>query len=512
MASSASFDATEPAERVEPPGPPRSGWSWRSVCSLAALIAVVETLALSYPLVPMAEPAIAAHFHTTSTGWVMMSFLIVGAATAPVAGKLADVHGKRRILLSCLGVSAAGALMSALAPSIGLLLAGRCLFGLVVPCLFLSYSLARDVFPPRTVALAVSIVTAVVGLAAIPAPYLTERLLDDHGYRTVFGFLCLATAASAVAVALTTRESTVRLPVRVGVRGAVLVGAGLAAALIGVSQGPAWGWAAPATLAWLGGGAALLVVWRVTAEKTGDALLDIRLWRGRAVLCTAIAAGCVYAATGLYSIVLPMLIRTPAMLGLGYGFGVTPTGVTEYLVPIGLLSVVGGIAVGVLVGRGLLRPRWLLALGMLSTALGSVLTAYSHDDKYLLLLFAGLVGLGTGLAYAATPNLLIAAVPPGVQASTAALVSVSQTVVPAIGPIIAFSVMNGSHIAELPPFIVRMLNGAIVYTERGLQIGFLIAAAIAAVGLLFALLVPRTIEQASIDVAVPGRGVPHEVN
>ncbi|MFE3077041.1 MFS transporter [Nocardia tengchongensis] len=508
MASYASFDATEPDERVEPPDPPRPAWPWRTVCSLAALVAVVETLALSYPLIPMVEPAVTARFHTTAGGWVMMSFLIVGAATAPLAGKLADLHGKRRILLSCLAIAAAGALLAALAPTMGTLLAGCGLLGLLVPCLFLSYSLARDVFPPKSVALAVSIVTAAVGLASIPAPYLTERLLDDHGYRTVFGFLCLAMAGSAVAVALTIRESPVRLPVRVGVRGALLVGGGLAAVLVGVSQGPAWGWAAPATLAWLGGGIGLLVAWRVTAARTGDALLDLRVWRGRAVLCTAIAAGCVYAATGLYTIVLPMLIRTPAMLKLGYGFGVTPTGVARYLLPIGLASMIGGIAVGVLVGRRLLRPGWLLALGMFSTALGSALTAYAHDSENVVLMFAGLVGLGTGLAYAATPNLLMAAVPPGVQASTAALVSVSQTVIPAIGPIIAFSVMNGSHIAELPPFITRMLNGAIIYTERGLEIGFLIAAGIAIAGLAFALLVPRTIEQVSIEAIMPDRAAP----
>ncbi|MGW4533196.1 MFS transporter [Nocardia sp. NPDC004340] len=477
--------------------------SRRLVGSLAALVAVVETMGLSYPLVPMTEPAISAHFHTTKAAWVMTSFLLAGVATAPLAGKLADLYGKRRILLGCLTLSAAGALLSAVAPNFGTLLAGCWLLGLLVPCWFLSYSLVRDIFPSRSIALGVSIVTSAVGLAAIPAPYLTERLLDDHGYRAVFGFLCVAAAGSAVAVALAVRESPVRLSARVGVRGAVLVGSGLAIVLIGASQGPAWGWATPATLACFGVGLALLVGWFATAAKTRDALLDIRLWRRRAVLCTALAAGCVYAATGLYTIVLPMLIRTPAMLGLGYGFGVTPKGVAEYLVPIGVLSVVGGIAVGVLVGRRLLRPGWLLALGMLSTGLGAALTAYSHDSSELVLLFAGLVGLGTGLAYAATPNLLISAVPPGVQGSAAALVSLSQTVIPAIGPIVAFSVMNGGYVAELPPYIARMLNGAIVYTERGLQIGFLIAAAIAAVGLLFALLVPRTVEQASLESIVP---------
>jgi MFS family permease len=114
------------------------------------------------------------------------------------------------------------------------------------------------------------------------------------------------------------------------------------------------------------------------------------------------------------------------------------------------------------------------------------------------LTFAGLVGLGLGLAYASIPNLLIAAVPPQVQASAAALAGVFQAVIPALAPIVVFSVLDGSYQAVLPAMITRMLNGAIVYTDAGFRVGFLIVAALALPGLLAALLLPRVIEPCTV--------------
>ncbi|MEV6138987.1 MFS transporter [Nocardia sp. NPDC051990] len=480
------------------------GWGWRQVCSLAAIVVVLETLALSYPMMATASPAIITRFHTAHGGWLMTSFLLVGATTAPLIGKLADLYGKRRMLLICLALSSCGALISAIASTFVILLAGRCLFGLLVATVFLSYSLIRDVFPPKTVAVAVSVAAASSALIAIPAPFLTEWLLDSYDFRSVFWLLLILLGISAAAVALTTDESRVRLPLRVGVVGAVLLGAGLAAALLGVSSGPIWGWAAVSTLSLLVGGVALIAIWVATARATKDALIDIEVWRRRSVLLTAIAAGCAYGVSGLYTMLLPMLAMTPTMLGLGYGFGVDAQGFAVFLVPIGVLSEIGGLIVGVLVGHRIAGPRLTSVLGMIAAGAGSVLTAYSHDDKGMVLIFAGLVGFGLGLAYASTPNLLIEAVSPKLQASTASLIGVFQTVIPAILPVVVFAVLNNSYTAALPPMITQMLGGAIIYTDAGFKAGFLIVAAIALLGFVAALLLPRTIEEITIEAVTSG--------
>ncbi|WP_407671211.1 MFS transporter [Nocardia stercoris] len=466
-------------------------WTPRLILSLASIVLVLEMLAISYMMISMALPSIVVHYRTTQGAWLLSAFLLVGAMTAPLIGKLADLYGKRKLLLACIAVAAIGSLVSAVAGSYAVLIAGRALTGFLVPCLFLSYSLIRDVFPAKTVALAVSIATSGMGLIAIPAPFITGWLIDHHGFRSIFWFFVIGLAVLGVMIAATTDESPVRLRSRLDFVGAVLLGAGIAGILVGVSFGPTWGWKADSTLSYLLGGITLVIAWLVTAGMLEQPLIDLKVLRTRSVAFTAAAAGCIYGVSGLYTVLLPMLAMTPAIMGLGYGFGVTAEGFAIFQAPIGAATVAGGLVVGVLVGRKV-RPRPLLAIGAVSAALGCGLTAFSHDSKVPLMVFAGLVGLGMGMGYAAVPNLLIEAVPPQLQASTASIVGVFQSVFPAVLPVIAFTVLNNSYAAPIPP---AMTQGVVFYTDKGFQVAFLIAAAAALACLLAALALPRRIEQ-----------------
>ncbi len=489
-------------EMSQPPGAQGSSsapekWTPRLIFSLASIVLVLEMLAVSYMMISMALPAIAAHYQTTQGAWLLTSFLLLGAVTAPLIGKLADMYGKRKMLLACIVGAALGSFISAIAGSYAVLIAGRALTGLLVPCLFLSYSLIRDVFPAKTIALAVSIATSGMGLIAIPAPFLTGWLIDNHGFRSIFWFFVIGLAVLAVMIFVSTSESQVRLRSRLDFLGAALLGAGIAGILIGISFGPTWGWKSGSTLAYLLGGVALVVAWLVTAGTVKEPLIDLKVLSRRSVAFTATAAGFMYGVSGLYTMLLPMLAMTPAIMGLGYGFGVDAEGFAVFQAPIGALTVVGGLIVGMLVGRNV-KPRLLLALGAASAALGCTLTAYSHDTKGLLIVFAGLVGLGMGLGYASIPNLLIEAVPPQLQASTASIVGVFQSVFPAALPVIAFTVMNNSHIAPIP---LEMTQGVVFYTDSGFKVAFLIAAAASVACLAAALLLPKRIEQVKVPAA-----------
>ncbi|MFC4603875.1 MFS transporter [Rhodococcus kronopolitis] len=485
----------QPPSAVES-GPSAGRWSPRLVFSLASIVLLLEMLAVSYMMISMALPSIAMHYQTAQGAWLLTSFLLFGAVTAPLIGKLADMHGKRKLLLMCVAGAAVGSLISAVAPSYGVLILGRALTGLLVPCLFLSYSLIRDVFPAKTIALAVSIATSGMGLIAIPAPFITGWLIDNHGFRSIFWFFVIGLVVLGGMILASTEESPVRLRSRLDLVGAVLLGAGIAGVLVAVSFGPTWGWRDGATLAYLLGGVALLVAWLVSARKVREPLIDLDVLGRRPVLLTAIGAGFTYGASGLFTILLPMMAMTPAVMGLGYGFGVSAEGFAIFQAPIGLMVVIGGVLVGMLVGRSV-RPRPLLVIGLLGMALGFALTAMIHDDKALLIAFAGIFGTGMGMAYASIPNLLIEAVPPQLQASTASIVGVFQSVFPAVLPVIAFTVMNNSYIAPIP---LELTQGAILYTDQGFTVAFAIGAVAALLGACVALMLPRRI----VQVSVPG--------
>ncbi|TSD95058.1 MFS transporter [Skermania sp. ID1734] len=479
-------------------------WTPRLIFSLASIVLLLEMLAVSYMMISMALPSIAAHYQTTQGAWLITSFLLVGAVAAPLIGKLADMYGKRRALLACVAVAAVGSLVSAVAGSYAVLIAGRALTGLLVPCLFLSYSLIRDVFPPKTIALAVSIATSGMGLIAIPAPFLTGWLIDHFGFRSIFWFFVIGLVVLGALIFASTEESAVRLRSRIDLVGAVLLGAGVAGVLIAVSFGPTWGWTSTSTVAYLIGGAVLLLGWLASAAIIREPLINLEVLGKRSVLLTTLGAGLCYGASGLFTILLPMMAMTPAVFGLGYGFGVTAEGFAIFQAPVGLMVVVGGVIVGTLVGRNA-RPRNLLVVGMLLMATGFTLTAYIHDSKALLIVFAGIFGTGMGMGYAAIPNLLIAAVPPQLQASTASIVGVSQSVFPAVLPVIAFTVLNNSYIAPIP---AQMTQGAVFYTDNGFAVAFLIGTATAVLGAVVAALLPRRIVQ--LEVPSTAEATPRE--
>ncbi|MFC9790095.1 MFS transporter [Rhodococcus sp. NPDC127528] len=486
-----------PADSVGQDATEQQRWTPRLILSLTSIVLLLELLSISYWMITMAMPSIAGHFQTTQGAWLLTSFLLVGAMAAPLIGKLADMYGKRKLLLACVAVAALGSFISAVAPSYAVLIVGRCLTGLLIPCLFLSYSLIRDVFPAKTVAIAVSIATSGMGLIAIPAPFITGWLIDNHGFRSIFWFSVVGLVVLGAMLLLTTDESTVRLRSRLDILGAVLLGSGIAGILVGISFGPTWGWKSGSILTYLLGGAALVVAWLVTAGTVKEPLIDLKVLRRRSVAFTATAAGFMYGVSTLFTMLLPMLAMTPAIMGLGYGFGVDAEGYAVFQAPFGAMTVIGGLIVGMLVGRNV-RPRPLLAIGAISAAVGCAVTAYSHDSKITLIVTAGLVGLGAGMGYAAIPNLLIEAVPPQLQASTASIVGAFQSVFPAALPVIAFTVMNNSHIAPIPP---EMTQGAVFYTDQGFQVGFMIAAAAAVLGALVALMIPRKIEQLQVPSA-----------
>ncbi|MGW5311078.1 MFS transporter [Nocardia thailandica] len=489
---------------VAAPPPPDTTrrWSPRLIFSLASIVLLLEMLAVSYMMISTALPSIAAHYRTTQGAWLLTAFLLVGAVTAPLIGKLADMYGKRKALLGCVAISAAGSLLSAVAGSYAVLIAGRALSGLLVPCLFLSYSLIRDVFPARTIALAVSIATSGMGLIAIPAPFLTGWLIDNHGFRSIFWFFVIGLIVLGGLIFLTTDESPVRLRSRIDLLGAVLLGGGIAGVLVAVSFGPTWGWRDGTTLAYLAGGAALLVAWLITARMIREPLIDLDVLGRRPVLLTTLGAGLCYGSSGLFTILLPMLAMTPAALGLGYGFGVSAEGFAIFQAPVGIMVVVGGVLVGLLVGRDV-RPRVMMAIGMALMAAGFTLTAFAHDSKAPLIVFAGVFGTGMGMAYASVPNLLIEAVPPQLQASTASIVGVSQSVFPAVLPVLAFTVLNNSYTAPIPP---ELTQGAVFYLDRGFTVAFLIGAVAAVAGAVVAVALPRRIVQLAAPGATAGTG------
>ena len=472
-------------------------WTARLWLSFISMVILLELLASSYIMLSVALPSISRDFSTNQGVWLFTTFLLVATASSPLIGKLADTHGKRRIMLWCVGLSALGSTLAALAPNFGLLLAGWSLAGLLSPCLFLVYSLIRDVYPAETVPMAVSISTTGMGLVAIPAPIVAGLLMSAAGWRGIFWFCAIALASITVIIRLTTDESPVRLQSRMDPVGALLLAGGLGAVLLGLSMGGEWGWASFATLLSLIGGLALLAAWWYSARVVSDPVIDLAVLREPTVLATTISSGLAWALIAAFSVLVPMMAMQTDDHGLGYGLGVSFLGYAMIQVPIGLATLLGGFLVGRLVGRGVPGRTLMIAGGVIAAA-GCTLMALDHSSVVAVATFGALVGLGAGIGYAATPNLLIAAVPPQIQATAGAIASTSGNLLPAILPVLVFAVLNGW-------FVGAEVDGETLYTDSGIVVAFVICGLVAATSALVALTLPRS---AATPPTLPGTSAP----
>ena len=454
--------------------PVPQGWSPRLVASLFCMAMVMEIVSLSYAKVATALPEITTHFRTTQAGWLLTSSLLFGAVASPLLGRLADLHGKRRILLCALGIGWLGSLIAATAPNYGVLVVGRLFQGALIACLFLSYSLIRDVYPPRTVPLAVSICTGGLGLAAVITPFLNGWLLDTWGWRSVFVFDLLWVTVMAAAIPLSTPESPVRTAARLDLLGALLLGGGAAAVLVAVSFGPQWGWGSARTLLLGVLGLLMLAGWWLSARRMHEPLVDPAVLGRRPIVAAALISGIVYGTSVVTASVLPIMSMTPRVVGGDYGLGLSATGFAQVASPNAAAIVVGGVLVGLLVKR--VGARTLLAVGLVVFAAGVLLLAFWHDTVGATAAGAAVAGLGTGLGYAATPNLVIENTPAEEQGAVSSVVQICQSGFSAVVPVVLFTILAEN--------VRTVVAGSVVYSGDGLNDGLFLAVGLALFGAL----------------------------
>ena len=177
------------------------------------------------------------YFGTDQAAWLNASAMLAGVMWAPLLGKCADVHGKRKVLVLTLLISCAGALVCAVAPNIWVFIPGRLLQGAAVAAMFLTVAIVRDVFAPRIAMVIVGIVTSGSAVLNIASRFLIEKLAAEFGFQILFLISAVVAITMAICVRLVIPESLVRTPGRIDVGGALLLGGGLAGVLSYVSLG-----------------------------------------------------------------------------------------------------------------------------------------------------------------------------------------------------------------------------------------------------------------------------------
>jgi MFS family permease len=415
-----------------------------AVLMLAALTVSVQST-LGTPLIPtIAEEQ---HVSLETAQWVLTVTMLVGAVATPVLGRLGDGPQRRRVLLGALACVCVGSVVAATSSTFTQLILGRALQGIGYGTVPLAIALAREHLTgtmQRSAIAALSITVAVGAGLGFPITGLIAQELTFHA-AFWFGAIFSAVAVLAVALGVPSSSASVRR-VSLDVPGAVLLGLGLGAALLGISNGETWGWGSGRVVALLAGGVALLAAWALVELRREHPLIDLRLVSQRAIVGANLAA--ILMAIGMFMgiALVNRLVQTPT--SSGYGFSAT-------LVVAGLL--LAPLSVGSLISQPLARAaadrvglRYVLPVGALLVTATEVLLALGHGSLTLIALSTALLGVGIGTTFAAMPALIVANVPPERTGSAMSLNQVLRSAGGAIGSAVGATILAAHHAPGAP--------------------------------------------------------------
>jgi EmrB/QacA subfamily drug resistance transporter len=257
----------------------------RKRLSLLAAIMGSFVVMLDSTVVNVALPAIEEDLGGGLAGqqWVVNAYLLVLGSLILVGGRLGDVFGERRVF--SLGVAGFGAasLVCALAPSIGVLVAGRAVQGMFGAALTPSaLAVIVAAFAPDERGAAIGSWTAWTGIAAVVGPLGGGVIIDDASWRWIFALnvpFVIATLALVV-TAVPTRQLGEHRP-SVDWLGGALCALGLAGPVYALIRQPELGWGAPGVALPALAGIALLGLFLLHEARTPDPMLPLGLFRRR---------------------------------------------------------------------------------------------------------------------------------------------------------------------------------------------------------------------------------------
>ncbi|NKZ12881.1 MFS transporter [Mycolicibacterium septicum DSM 44393] len=260
---------------------------------LAAIAIALFCVQIDYFAVNLALPRMASELHSSTTDmqWVVSIYMLTLGAFMVPAGRIADIFGRRRVLLSGIALFAVASVLCAVAPTPAAIVGFRALQGIGAAMIFpVSVSVLTNAYPAVSASRAIGTAYGIAGLGNAAGPLVGGVLTETVAWRAVFWLLVPFTLISLVIGARVIPESfDETAPRRIDVSGLALITVGIGLFTLAFDRAPTWGWLSPATI---GAGIAavvLLTAFVAVERRTRHPLVDLGLFGnpGFAVLVVA---------------------------------------------------------------------------------------------------------------------------------------------------------------------------------------------------------------------------------
>jgi EmrB/QacA subfamily drug resistance transporter len=372
---------------------------------LALTCAAQFMVVLDVAIVNVALPSIQRDLGVSESTlqWVVIAYGLMLGGFLLFGGRLADLLGRRRILLTGLTIFTGASFLAGVSQSIGLLIAARGLQGfgaaLVAPAALSILAVTFSEGQERNRSL--GIYGAVGGTSATVGVIASGLLTDGPGWRWVFFInVPVGIVLIGLATVFLIADRAQRGAARFDVAGATAVTGGLLLLVYALNRGADYGWSSPSTLVLFGAAALLLAAFVRIETRASHPLVPGTALRNRTLVAANLSAFFTFSAFFSF-IFLGSLLMQQVL-----GYSATKTGVS-WLATSVTAFIASAFTGAQLVGR--FGVRRLLITGLSLLAIGVLwLTRVPADADYLTDLLPALLLAGVAIGLCA-PSVQIGA-------------------------------------------------------------------------------------------------------
>ena len=446
---------------------PRSAWKTLAILSsIATLIMYTETM-----LVP-SLPNIIGEFNLSYSlsPWILTTYLIVGAVMTPVTSSLAEIHGKRKILLAVMGVYAVGVTVGGLTTDFYSFIIARGMQGVGMSMFPIAFSVIREQFPKSRLAIGQGVITSMFACGSILGLLIGATIAEYSGWRTTFlSILPVAILLPIVVwkfarigevhsdwMTTTTTTTTTTSPQQqsgssdkkksLDLFGAATLAATITLFLLSLTfiETRATGSNSTQSISQLAilsaGCIAAFVAFLVAERRAIHPLIDLKLLQNKILLFTNIMMIILGFSMFMVFQTIPILAESPPPAGFGYS--ITATAAIQ--LPFSIILLIFGPTSGYIVSKlGSIRP---VIMGYAINAFGFFMLATFHSQPWMVSVALAIISTGLSLGSVGLMNIVLLATPYKNMVTSIGMTSLLRIIGSSVGPAVAGVLMQVGQI------------------------------------------------------------------
>lgn len=458
-----------------------SPWMTLAILSSLGIIATsAETMVL--PAIPNFIDELTISYDDSS--WILAALLVMGAVMTPIAGRLSDIYGKKKILLIILGVYILGLLLGSLAFNFLTLVTARAIQGIGISMFPVAFSILRDKFPSEKLAIAQGIFSSTLSGGAVIGLIIGGTIVEGFGWRAIFllimpiaiilfliiarfvtvgkeqqyisnkgsEFCCrfthvrrdiLLTENTNMYTVISINNKDTTLSKNIDIKGAITLSFVIVSFLVTLQlmeKSTTFSNLIQIIIFSVTSVVSLILFVRIE-QKTSFPLIDFKLLKHRTILF----ANIINMTVGLTALMvvyqtLPILIRSPPPVG----FGGDSSSIAHVQLPYMIVSLIFSVASGFVVSKfGNLKPT---TIGTIITSIGFFVLFIFHSTEASIATVLILVGIGLALMQIGSVNVVLTSTPKQFSGISLGMNLLIYLIGSSVGPVIAGIFMQADQV------------------------------------------------------------------